>query len=143
MAYLAVGGAALYDHPLTRLVLHTPVSHGGAIRPAIRGSVRLLGAEAVFPIARPILASKALQHWWVRKVVGGPDVSAEDADILEEDFRRTNLWVLRGIVMDMLSCDFREVLRAQTTPTLIIVGDNDPLVDPREVARTGQQMLNM
>jgi pimeloyl-ACP methyl ester carboxylesterase len=142
MAYLAVGGAALYDHPLTHVVLHTPVSHGGAIRPAIRWGVRCLGARAVFSLARPVLESKALQHWWVRKLVAGPDISPEDADILEQDFERANLSVLRGIVMDMVNRDFRAVLRAQATPTLIIVGESDPLVDPREVVKAGQLMLN-
>jgi pimeloyl-ACP methyl ester carboxylesterase len=142
MAYLAVGGATLNYHPLTHLVFHTPVSHGGAIRPPIRWGVRLLGARPTFPLAYRMLASAAFQHWWVRKLVEGPDISPEDAIILEEDFRCTNLSVLRGIVMDMVNCDFRGMLRAQSTQTLIIVGDSDPLVDPCEVVKTGELMPN-
>jgi pimeloyl-ACP methyl ester carboxylesterase len=94
----------------------------------------------VFPVARRLLASTTFQHWWLRNLVEGPDIAPEDADILEEDFQHTNLAVLSGIVMDMVNCDFRPVLHAQTTPTLIIVGDSDPLVDPREVGKMGQLM---
>jgi pimeloyl-ACP methyl ester carboxylesterase len=142
MAYLAAGCTELEAYPLTHLVLHTPASHPAAVRPVFRLGIRLVASPLVFSVARRVLTTERFQRWYVHALVEGPDIRPEDARILREDFERANVSVLRGISLDMVSTDFRAVLRAQSTPTLLIVGENDPFVDPLEVQKLGALMPN-
>jgi pimeloyl-ACP methyl ester carboxylesterase len=120
---------------LTHLVLYAPAYYPGAIRPPVRRAVKLLAAAPVFAVARAVLGQPRFQAWYLDHVVQGPDVPAEDARLLREDFQRTSLPVLRGLARDVVHADFRPLLRACPIPTLAIVGDADPFVDAAAVER--------
>ncbi len=138
MAYLAVAGRA--DPPLTHLVLHTPPYYPGAIRPVFRHAARLLTTPPLFAVVRGLHAQPRFRDWYLRRLVEGPDVPAEAARLLREDFERTSLAVLRGLVRDQVRADFRRLLRGCRAPTLAIVAENDPFVYPAEVERLAALM---
>jgi pimeloyl-ACP methyl ester carboxylesterase len=71
----------------------------------------------------------------VRHVVQGPDVPAEDARLLGEDFRRASLPVLRGLARDVVRADFRPLLAGLPTPTLVLAGRHDRFVIPAAMER--------
>jgi pimeloyl-ACP methyl ester carboxylesterase len=126
--------------PLTHLVLHTPAYYPGAIRPAFRWGVQVLGAPPVFAAVRGLLGHPAFLDWFLRHVVEGPDVRPEDARLLREDFQRASLPVLRGLARGLARADFRPLLRVRATPTLVLVAANDPFVYAARVERLGTLM---
>jgi pimeloyl-ACP methyl ester carboxylesterase len=140
MSYLEAAPPGAPLPPLTHLILHTPAYYPGALRPAARWSVRLVGAAPTFAVARHILAHSRFQAWYLRRLVEGPDVSSEDARILREDFQRTSIPVLRGLLVDLVRADFRPLLRTQTVPALIIAAENDPFVYASEMRRLASLM---
>jgi pimeloyl-ACP methyl ester carboxylesterase len=134
LAYLEVAASAPAKPPLTHLVLHTPAYYPGAIRPGFRWGVRVIGSAPVFAVVGRLLARPDVLDWYVRNVVQGPDVPAEDARLLSEDFRRASLPVLRGLARDMVRADYRSLLRQTDTPTLAIVAEHDQFVYAEAVA---------
>ena len=126
--------------PLTHLVLYAPAYYPGAIRPAFRRGVELLAAPPIFPVVRAVLEHPRFQAWYLDRVVQGPDVPPEDAQLLREDFHRASLPVLRGLARDIVRADFRPLLRATPTSTLAIVADSDPFVDAAAVEHLGTLM---
>jgi pimeloyl-ACP methyl ester carboxylesterase len=125
---------------LTHLILHTPAYYPGAVRPAFRWGVRLLGAWPLFPLVRLVLDRPRCREWFVRHLIEGPDVPAEDARLLREDFRRASLPVLRGLARDLVRADFRPLLRRCAVPTLALVSENDPFVYPAAVEQLATLM---
>jgi pimeloyl-ACP methyl ester carboxylesterase len=79
MAYLAVERTTGNDSRLSHLVLHPPASHSGAVRPAFRWGVRLLGAHPTFVVVRRVLETTWFRRWDVRTLVEGRDILPEDA----------------------------------------------------------------
>jgi pimeloyl-ACP methyl ester carboxylesterase len=121
--------------PLTHLVLYAPAYYPGAIQPAVRRAVGLLGAAPVFAVARLVLEQPRVQAWYLDRLVHGPDVPPEDARLLREDLSRVSLPVLRGLARDIVRADFRALLHTCPTPTLALIGDHDPFVKAAAVAR--------
>jgi pimeloyl-ACP methyl ester carboxylesterase len=145
LAYLevaspAAAGPVSSPPALTHLILHTPAYYPGAIRPAFRWGVRLLGAWPLFPLVRLVLDRPGSREWFVRHLIEGPDMPAEDARLLREDFRRASLSVLRGLARDLVRADFRPLLRQCAVPTLALVSENDPFVYPAAVERLATLM---
>jgi pimeloyl-ACP methyl ester carboxylesterase len=142
LAYLQVADAAA-ERSLpspARLVLYAPGYYPGAIRPAVRRAVRVLGAPPVFAVVRAILEHRRFQRWYLDHMVQGPDVPPEDARLLREDFARASLPVLRGLARDVVCTDFRPLLRVTAIPTLAIVAERDPFVDVAAVERLATLM---
>ncbi|MPZ15332.1 MAG: alpha/beta fold hydrolase [Chloroflexi bacterium] len=135
LAYLDAADASGARPLLDRLVLHTPPAWPGAVRPAVRWGVSLLGSPVLFPLLQLILLRQAVRDWYVRTLVAGPDMSDEDLHELREDFSRASLRVLRGLAVDAVRADFRPLLSEVQAPTLVLAGDGDPFV---EVARLRQ-----
>ena len=144
LAYLQVAAEAAHpgarwtppggsSPPLSHLILYAPAYYPGAIRPAFRWGVELLASPAVFPAVRAVLEHPRFQAWYLDRVVQGPEVLPEDARLLREDFQRASVPVLRGLARDIVSADFRPILRACPTPTLAIVADSDPFVSATAV----------
>jgi pimeloyl-ACP methyl ester carboxylesterase len=140
MAYLEVAAEMAPRPPLTRVVLHTPAYYPGAIRPAVRWGVRVVGAPPLFAVARRLLGRPDFLDWYVRHVVEGPDAPEADVQLLSEDFQRASLPVLRGLARDMVGHDFRPLLQTLETTTLIVVAENDQFVFPAEIERLGSLM---
>lgn len=113
---------------LTHLVLHTPVYYPGALHPALRRTLRLLDTPPAFALVRAFLDRPSVRGWLLERFALGDGVSAEDARLVGDDFRRASLPVLRGLVRDMLRQDYRPLLRTVATPTLVMVGAHDPFV---------------
>lgn len=126
LAYLARSAAARSS--LTRLVLHTPAYCPSVVRPVVRRTVALLTSPLAFHLARPLLDPPAVRTWFARRLFLAPATPPDDARLLEEDFRRASLDVLRGLTRDMLQVDFRPLLATISTPTLAIVSEADPFV---------------
>lgn len=131
LAWLATRQASM---PLpAQLVLHTPAYYPGAIRPAFRYGVPLLTAAPLFPPVRGLLAQPRVQDWWLDRLVPSSDAPPADAALLREDLRRVALPVLRALARDLVRADFRPLLRALPVPTLALVAERDPFVDPAAV----------
>jgi pimeloyl-ACP methyl ester carboxylesterase len=135
MAYLEVAVEMVPKPPITRVVLHTPAYYPGAIRPAFRWGVRVVGARPLFAVARRLLGRPDFLDWYVRHVVESPDAPAADVQLLSEDFRRASLPVLRGLARDMVQHDFRPLLQTLPTSMLVVVAENDQFVYPAEIER--------
>jgi pimeloyl-ACP methyl ester carboxylesterase len=138
LAYLrllrtAPRAAATPPLALTHLILYAPAYYPGAIQPPVRRAVRLLASGPAFAVVRAVLEQPRFQAWYLDHVAQGPEVPPEDARLLREDFRRASLPVLRGLARDVVRADFRALLRTCPTPTLALIGDRDPFVQPEAV----------
>jgi pimeloyl-ACP methyl ester carboxylesterase len=140
LAYLEVAAETAPRPAVTRVVLHTPAHYPGAIRPAFRWGVQIVGAAPLFAVARRLLGRPDFLDWYVRHVVQGPDVPAEDARLVSEDFQRASLPVLRGLAQDLVRHDIRPVLRELDTTTLVVVAEHDQFVYPAAIERLATLM---
>lgn len=145
LAYLRLRRAApLADAasqpPLTHLILYAPAYYPGAIQPSVRRAVRLLASAPAFAVARAVLEQPRFQAWYLDHVAQGPDVSPEDSRLLREDFQRASVPVLRGLARDVIRADFRPFLHICPTPTLAVIGEHDPFVQPAAVERLSDLM---
>ncbi len=138
LAYLQVRQEALAA--TERLVLYAPAYYPGAIRPAFRWGVRVLGAPLVFPLVRHLFEHPEFQRWYLEHVVQGPDAPEEDVRLLREDFQRASLPTLRGLARDVVRADFRPLLAACQAATLALVAEEDPFVYHTEVRRLERLM---
>ena len=138
LAYLATAPASA--PPLSHLVLYTPAYYPGAIRPAFRFGVPVVTAGPVFALLHAVLASRAGRNWFIARFVSAPDQPAEDAALLREAMARVSLPVLRGLAHDIVRADFRPLLRALPTPTLVLAGRTDPFVEAAAMERLATLM---
>ena len=145
LAYLRLLRAAApadiaLQQALTHLILYAPAFYPGAIQPPVRRAVRLLASAPAFAVVRAVLEQPRFQAWYLDHVVQGPDVPPEDTRLLREDFERASLPVLRGLARDVIRVDFRPLLHSCLTPTLALIGEHDPFVQPAAVERLPRLM---
>lgn len=133
LAYLEAARKPPQREGPSKLILYAPLISPEAVRPAVQRAVHLFRSPLLFPLLQGLLANGALLNWWVQHVVAGPDASQEERNLLADDFRRTDLRVLRELLLDALRRDFRPLLRSADLPTLIVVGEGDPFVDPQRL----------
>ena len=122
---------------LAALVLHTPPYYPGAFRPATRIALKIVTGPGVLDLIGAVFGERRAIDWYVGHFIEGPEISAQEAADLREDFRRASLPVLRGLLRDALRADFRPMLAQLPIPTLALISQRDPFVDASEVERLG------